>query len=274
MSKPLGRIIKILYALIFGIYLLEIGTAYFLTTIKCIKTHCPKHPTNCYEATRNTGKSDVYTLDIEGKSFLAYCEADVNGDGWLVIQRRQDGTIDFNRNWANYQSGFGNIYGEFFFGLNQLHTLTNKTPHELMIVTRLFDSTVLHIKYDNFLIGSEIEGYSLKKLGLSSGNATTFLGWKEGWKFWTKDRYNNSPCNEHFSAVISGGWWTNCEIIWDFYVRKAKSMDLSQVFYNFGITNLNDIYNDKEYINVPDNFHFFDKMNIRFVQMMIRPTGF
>ncbi|XP_037935087.1 angiopoietin-related protein 1-like isoform X2 [Teleopsis dalmanni] len=253
---------KILYTFIFVIYLLEIGTAYSATKYKSTKTptvdisYYQKNPTNCYEATGNTGKSGVYTLDIEGKSFLAYCEADINGGGWLVIQRRQDGTVDFNRNWTDYQSGFGNINGEFFFGLNKLHTLTNKTAHELMIVTRLFDSTVLDGKYDYFLVGSETEGYSLKKLGFPSGIITFSLGWNEGLKFWTKDRYNNSLCNKNLTEAISGGWWTNC------------------LDHSFANTNLNGIYNREDNTNEDLSIGVDRNMTIKFVQMMIRPTGF
>ncbi|XP_037953126.1 ficolin-1-A-like isoform X2 [Teleopsis dalmanni] len=270
MSKPLGRIIKILYALIFGIYLLEIGTAYFLTTIKCINTHCPKYPTNCHDATRNTGKSGVYTLDIEGKSFLAYCEADINGGGWLVIQRRQDGSVDFNRNWTDYKSGFGNINSEFFFGLNKLHKLTNKNAHELMIVMRLFDSTVLHTKFDYFLIGSETEGYILKELGLRSGNSTFLLSWMEDFEFLTKDRYNNTLCNENFAKIINGGWWTSCTNHWYYVGEKIIVPDL----FDVGNTDLNGIYNHGNDTSAKDRYLIIGDVKIKFAQMMIRPIGF
>ena len=32
-----------------------------------------------------------------------YCDADTEGGGWLVVQRRQDGSIDFNRGWTEYE---------------------------------------------------------------------------------------------------------------------------------------------------------------------------
>ena len=59
-----------------------------------------------------------YQLTAEG-----YCDAVTDGGGWLVVQRRQDGSVDFNRGWTDYEEGFGSLTGKFWYGLRPLHCL-------------------------------------------------------------------------------------------------------------------------------------------------------
>ena len=43
-----------------------------------------------------------------------------------MVQRRQDGSEDFNRTWVEYEDGFGKLTGEFWYALRALHCLTGK----------------------------------------------------------------------------------------------------------------------------------------------------
>ena len=51
--------------------------------------------------------SGVYRIRPWGAqtAFDVYCEQDYYGGGWTFIQRRRDGSVDFNRNWDDYETG-------------------------------------------------------------------------------------------------------------------------------------------------------------------------
>ncbi|TMW41512.1 hypothetical protein DOY81_013409, partial [Sarcophaga bullata] len=69
--------------------------------------------------------------------FLVPCRED--GGVWTVIERRINGSVDFYRNFSEYKTGFGNIDGEFFIGLDKLHALTSTLkPVELLIQLQRF----------------------------------------------------------------------------------------------------------------------------------------
>ena len=46
-----------------------------------------------------------------------YCDADTDGGGWLVIQRRYSVSVDFSTSWVECEDRFGSLSGDFWFGL-------------------------------------------------------------------------------------------------------------------------------------------------------------
>ena len=63
-----------------------------------------------------------------------HCDTLTAGGGWIIIQRRQDGSVDFfNRGWVEYEEGFGDLTGEFWYGLHSIHCMTSNGSWELRI---------------------------------------------------------------------------------------------------------------------------------------------
>ena len=75
------------------------------------------------------GVYKVY-LPKTNASFDVYCEFQ-NKIGWTLLQRRNDGTVNFYQNWKAYKNGFGNILnnGEFWLGLEYIHDLTSNNNY-------------------------------------------------------------------------------------------------------------------------------------------------
>ena len=65
---------------------------------------------------------------LTDSSFLAGCELREE-DGWLIFQKRIDGTLSFDRSWSEYKQGFGNVESEFWLGNEKLHQITRESKH-------------------------------------------------------------------------------------------------------------------------------------------------
>ena len=81
---------------------------------------------------------------------------ETDGGGWTVFQRRQDGSVDFNRSWVDYERGFGNLSGEFWLGLSKLHRLTRYGIHTLRVCLGDFENNTAYAQYCTFSIGDSI----------------------------------------------------------------------------------------------------------------------
>ncbi|XP_064553637.1 fibrinogen-like protein 1 [Drosophila montana] len=205
--------------------------------------------------------SDIQVLNVPGVGpFLAPCESRYQGSGWTVIQRRLDGSVNFNRNWNDYRNGFGDLNGEFFIGLEKLHRMTVAQPHELLVFLEAFTFRTKFITFSKFLVGSEDTDYELQQIEFNGsyydGNGRA-LTYNIRQKFSTYDRDNDNYWVKNCAKAFKGGWWFN-------------SCDNLDYF-----ANLNGEY--KEYKPAGYNgegiiWNVFDgSTSLRSVQMMIRP---
>ena len=102
-----------------------------------------------------------------------FCDQTTARGGWTVFQKRLDGSVDFFRTWTDYKQGFGNLNGEFWLGLDKIHSLTSENNSVLRVDLEDFNGTRVFAEYDMFAVQSEDDKYRLI-LGAYSGNFYSF----------------------------------------------------------------------------------------------------
>ena len=167
---------------------------------------------NCQQAyDRGYTSTSILPILIPGMGIAnVRCDMVTDGGGWIVFQRRVDASVDFYRGWDDYKSGFGDLNGNFWLGLEKLHKLTSQGKRAILRVDMKHarhPTKLIYALYTVFEIGDEAEGYKLK-IGDYSGDATDSLAYHNGYKFTTKDR-DNDPYNANCAILHISAWWFN-----------------------------------------------------------------
>ena len=133
---------------------------------------------------------------------------ETDGGGWTVFQRRQDGSVDFYRDWSEYEKGFGNLTGEHWLGLKNIHRLTPKGSNYLRVDLGDFEGSRAYAKYNSFEILDSYTQYTIV-VGSYTGTAGDSLTYSNMKKFSTKDRDNDLHTTKHCAAHSAhpGAWW-------------------------------------------------------------------
>jgi len=175
-----------------------------------------------------------------------FCDTDTDGGGWTVIQRRQNGNVEFEqRYWVEYEQGFGDLSGEFWYGLRSIHCLTKDKRWELRVDFTFSNGTKSHLSYDYFRVESELSQYRLNVQKFKSIGLTNPLDSANGKSFTSRD-YDNDLHSGINCADKLGGWWHN----------------------SCGHLRLNGQYNYAYTMYLNGNWHA-----LQFVEMKIRPVN-
>ncbi|KAM4597940.1 angiopoietin-related protein 6 [Polymixia lowei] len=200
--------------------------------------------------------SGIYLLRPQSANRLlqAWCEQSRAQGGWTVIQRRQDGSVNFFRTWEQYKQGFGNLDGEYWLGLEHLYWLTKQSNYKLRVSLEDWQGRQVFAEYDSFHVEPESDWYRLR-LGGYHGNAGDSLSWHNNKAFTTLDRDKDSYSG-NCAHYQKGGWW---------YHMCAHS-NLNGVWYRGG--HYRSRYQDGVYWA---EFHG-GSYSLKRVSMMIKPT--
>ncbi|XP_069834819.1 fibrinogen alpha chain-like [Dendropsophus ebraccatus] len=181
-------------------------------------------------------KSGIFTIRPEGsnKDLSVFCDQDTQLGGWILLQQREDGSVNFNRTWQDYKTGFGCVdasgRGELWLGNENVHLLSQKETI-LRIELEDWSGNQVIAEY-NFRLGSEVEGYALTVSDYegSAGDALV-EGSKDdrqftahsNMRFSTFDR-DSDKWEENCAEMYGGGWWYN----------NCQAANLNGIYYNGG----------------------------------------
>ncbi|XP_060545058.1 ficolin-1-like [Pantherophis guttatus] len=163
---------------------------------------------NCKELLKRgvvlSGWYTIYPQDCQPLEVL--CDMDTDGGGWIVFQRRSDGSVDFFRDWAAYKRGFGNQLTEFWLGNDNLHCLSSLGKNELRVDLIDFDNHQTFAKYASFQVAAESNWYQLTLGAFTGGTAGDSLSYHNNMTFSTRDK-RQDPQMFNCAEKFQGAWW-------------------------------------------------------------------
>ncbi|KAM4884233.1 angiopoietin-related protein 4 [Sylvia borin] len=166
-----------------------------------------KLPEGCHQLFL-TGQqsSGIFQVQPAGSQpFKVYCDMTAEG-GWTVVQRRTDGSVDFDQLWDAYKNGFGDLHGDFWLGLEKIHHLVQEGKYNLLIELEDWEGNSQVVQFV-FSLGGESTAYTLSLLGPLSGELENAIGEFRQLPFSTRDRDHDLKADTNCAKHLSGGWW-------------------------------------------------------------------
>ncbi|XP_016518255.1 tenascin isoform X7 [Poecilia formosa] len=211
-------------------------------------------PRDCAQILSNgettSGLYTVYIGGEESQPIQVYCDMTTDGGGWLVFLRRQNGKLEFFRNWKSYTAGFGNMSDEFWLGLSNLQKITSLGHYELRVDLR-DNGESAYAQYDKFTLAEPRTRYKVY-LGAYSGTAGDSMSYHQGRPFSTYDNDNDIAVTNCALSYKGAFWYKNCHRV-----------------------NLMGKYGDSSHSKGINWFHWKGhEHSIEFAEMKIRPANF
>ena len=148
------------------------------------------------------------------KAADTYCDMVTDDGGWIVIQRnKRYSAVSFDREWTDYEKGFGDLNTEFWYGLEEIHCLTQRGQWEMRVDYQKTDSTWSYLHYTNFSVGAANDDYPMTIGGFTGVGTDYFVinsnNAHDGVKFSTSDNDNDQHSSYNCADGYNHGWWHN-----------------------------------------------------------------
>ena len=164
-----------------------------------------KTPSGVYQMTSCRAPCELSSFTTV--TTTGYCDMTTDGGGWIVIQRnKKNSLVNFNKNWTDYEKGFGDLNTEFWYGLAAMHCLTQRSQWEMRVDYQKNDKNWSYYHYNQFSVGSVSEEYPLI-FGGFTGVGRDWFFYHNGMKFSTPDNDNENWSGGNCAARFKSGWW-------------------------------------------------------------------
>jgi len=130
----------------------------------------------------------------------------------FFIQQHVRASYFFNATWNQLVAERGpNTDGDYWVGLERLHTLTRDDKCSLRIDMTVVTGLEVWAEYSRFIVGAESTDFILSVAGYT-GNAGNAMFAHDGMRFSTWDRQNDLDPNNNVALIRGGAWWytTGC----------------------------------------------------------------
>ena len=128
-----------------------------------------------------------------------------------TIQRRVSDSVDFNRGWDDYVTGFGEEDGNYWIGLEEIHQLTTMHDVDLNMNIETYEGEPFTMTLERFTVGSVATNYQMHFWGYAQSSdrvqGSIFTDRYNGTMFTTRDRDNDSRSSNCAADIYRGGWW-------------------------------------------------------------------
>ena len=128
-----------------------------------------------------------------------------------TIQRRISDSVNFDRVWNDYVTGFGEEDGNYWMGLEAIHQLTTTQDMSLYIEIETFEGEPFNVKLEHFSVSNATSSYTILYSGYSQSSnrlkRELFPIGFSGTKFTTQDNDNDLSDENCASDHHRGGWW-------------------------------------------------------------------
>jgi len=148
------------------------------------------------------------------------CPKDEYDPSYIILQKRTSTSVSFNRNWQEYEDGFGDPIGDMWLGLKRMYILCG-TPKvcEMYVFLMKMDWSTEWAHYYSVSVTDASDDYLLS-VNHYTGDGADGLTTVNGIAFSTHDNDNDETVGFNCAMSKGGGWWYN----------------------DCGVTNLNGLY--------------------------------